>query len=83
MENKNFDNLNDEELSELKDSLEETIQDRKRKRQAASKKAMGTKGLSNKIQLNMPPAWYLIISCMFNVPASIITTIKERPAGIS
>ena len=30
MENKNFDNLNDEELSELKDSLEETIQDRKR-----------------------------------------------------
>ena len=27
MENKNFDNLNDEELSELKDSLEETIPD--------------------------------------------------------
>ncbi len=46
MENKNFDNLNDEELSELKDSLEETIQDRKRKRLAASKKAMGTKGIA-------------------------------------
>ena len=52
MENKNFDNLNDEELSELKDSLEETIQDRKRKRLAASKKAMGTKGIAT--------AWIII-----------------------
>ena len=52
LENKNFDNLNDEELSELKDSLEETIQDRKRKRQAASKKAMGTKGIAT--------AWIII-----------------------
>ena len=52
MENKNFDNLNDEELSELKDSLEETIQDRKRKRQATSKKAMGTKGIAT--------AWIII-----------------------
>jgi len=52
MENKNFDNLNDEELSELKDSLEETIQDRKRKRHAASKKAMGTKGIAT--------AWIII-----------------------
>ena len=52
MENKNFDNLNDEELSELKDSLEETIQDRKRKRQVASKKVMGTKGITT--------AWIII-----------------------
>ncbi len=52
MENKNFDNLNDEELSELKNSLEETIQDRKRKRQAASKKVMGTKGIAT--------AWIII-----------------------
>ena len=52
MENKNFDNLNDEELSELRDSLEETIQDRKRKRQAAAKKAMGTKGIAT--------AWIII-----------------------
>ena len=52
MENKNFDNLNDEELSELKESLEETIQDRKRKRQVASKNAMGTKGIAT--------AWIII-----------------------
>ncbi len=52
MENKNFDDLNDEELSELKDSLEETIQDRKRKRQVASKNAMGTKGIAT--------AWIII-----------------------
>ncbi len=46
MENKDFEDLNDQELSELKNSLEETIQDRKRKRLAASKKAMGTKGIT-------------------------------------
>jgi len=46
MENKDFEKLNDEELSELKDSLEETIQNRKRKRISASKKAMGTKGIA-------------------------------------
>ena len=46
MENKDFENLNDEELSELKDSLEETIQNRKRKRISASKKPMGTKGIA-------------------------------------
>ena len=46
MENKDFKGLNDQELSELKNSLEETIQDRKRKRLAASKKAMGTKGIT-------------------------------------
>ncbi len=46
MENKDFEDLNDEELSELKDSLEETIQDRKRRRKAATSKAMGTKGVA-------------------------------------
>ncbi len=46
MENKDFEDLNDQELSELKNSLEETIQDRKRKRLAASKRAMGTKGIT-------------------------------------
>ena len=46
MENKDFEDLNDEELSELKDSLEETIQNRKRKRLEASKKVMGTKGIA-------------------------------------
>ena len=52
MENKDFQDLNDEELSELKDSLEETIQNRKRKRLAASKKVMGTKGIAT--------AWIII-----------------------
>ena len=52
MENKDFEDLNDEELSELKDSLEETIQNRKRKRLAASKKVMGTKGIAT--------AWIII-----------------------
>jgi len=52
MENKNFEDLNDDELSELKDSLEETIQDRKRKRLAVSKNAMGTKGVAT--------AWIII-----------------------
>ena len=46
MENKDFEDLKDQELSELKNSLEETIQDRKRKRLAASKRAMGTKGIT-------------------------------------
>jgi hypothetical protein len=46
MENKDFEDLNDKELSELKDSLEETIQDRKSKRLVASKKVMGTKGIA-------------------------------------
>jgi len=52
MENKDLVNLNDEELSALKDSLEETIQDRKRKRLASSKKVMGTKGVAT--------AWIII-----------------------
>ena len=52
MENKDFEDLNDEELTELKDSLEETIQNRKRKRLAASKKVMGTKGIAT--------AWIII-----------------------
>ena len=52
MEKKDFEDLNDEELSELKDSLEETIQNRKRKRLAASKKVMGTKGIAT--------AWIII-----------------------
>ena len=52
MENKDFEDLNDDELSELKDSLEETIQNRKRKRLAASKKVMGTKGIAT--------AWIII-----------------------
>jgi len=52
MENKNFEDLNDDELSELKDSLEETIQNRRKKRLATSKKAMGTKGVAT--------AWIII-----------------------
>ncbi len=52
MENKDFEDLNDKELSELKDSLEETIQDRKRKRKEATSKAMGTKGIAT--------AWIII-----------------------
>ena len=46
MENKDFEDLNDEELSELRDSLEETIQDRKRRHKSATSKAMGTKGVA-------------------------------------
>ena len=52
MEKKDFEDLNDEELSELKDSLEVTIQNRKKKRLVASKKVMGTKGIAT--------AWVII-----------------------
>jgi len=52
MDNKDFEDLNDEELSELRDSLEETIQDRKRRHKAETSKAMGTKGVAT--------AWIII-----------------------
>ena len=46
MDKKDFQDLNDEQLSELKESIEGTIQDRARKRKQAAGKKMGTKGVA-------------------------------------
>ena len=52
MDKKDFQDLNDEQLSELKESIEGTIQDRARKRKQAVSKKMGTKGVAT--------AWIII-----------------------
>ena len=52
MDKKDFQDLNDEQLSELKESIEGTIQDRARKRKQAASKKMGTKGVAT--------AWIII-----------------------
>ena len=52
MDKKDFQDLNDEQLSELKESIEGTIQDRARKRKLAASKKMGTKGVAT--------AWIII-----------------------